>query len=163
MQPILPHTEVEIAALTRDAWGKLVLELIDGTRIVDIRPVRGFPITCPDYGISLVDRDGREAVWIARLSACPAEVRARLEEDLAARDFLPRIEKIHGLSSIREPCEWDVQTDRGRTRFVLKSDEDVRRLDARRAMITDAHGVQYLVPEVGRMDRVSRRYLERYL
>ncbi len=46
------------------------------------------------------------------------------------RDFLPEIRQVFSVSSNHEPCEWDVQTDRGRVKFVLKNDEDVRRVDA---------------------------------
>ena len=126
-------------------------------------PLRGFPITQPDYGISLVDADAREVVWIENLNDCHDEVCALLRDELAMRDFLPVIERIHGISHNREPSEWDVQTDRGRVQFVLKVMEDVRRLDAKRAMVTDANNVQYLIMNLAQLDTKTRRFMERYL
>jgi len=153
----------DIVQLERDAQGDLILRLRDGTRHVSVRPVRGFPITQPDYGISLVDADAREVVWIENLGNCRDDVCSLIRDELAMRDFLPVIERIYSISHNREPSEWDVQTDRGRVHFVLNVMEDVRRLDAKRAMVTDANKVQYLVTNVAHLDATTRRFMERYL
>ncbi|MDX1964021.1 MAG: DUF1854 domain-containing protein [Pirellulales bacterium] len=152
-----------ITAVVRDAYGNLRVEFADGGGCGDVRPVRGFPISQPEYGVALVDADGREVCWIEDFTALPAAIRQPLAEELALRDFLPRITRVVSVSRLAEPCEWQVETDRGPTRFVLKSDEHVRRIDAQRAMVTDAFGVQYLVKNLKQMDAASRRYLERYL
>lgn len=156
-------TFADIMLLERDAQGDLILQLRDGTRHVAVRPVRGFPITQPDYGISLVGADAREVVWIENLGDCRDDVRSLIRDELAMRDFLPVIERIYTISHSREPSEWDVQTDRGRTQFVLNVMEDVRRLDGKRAMVTDANNVQYLVTNLGQLDSKTRRFMERYL
>lgn len=153
----------DIVLLERDAQGDLILELRDGARHVAVRPVRGFPITQPDYGISLVDAEAREVVWIENLGDCRDEVCALIRDELAMRDFLPVINRIYNISHSREPSEWDVQTDRGRAQFVLNAMEDVRRLDAKRAMITDANNVQYVIMNLGQLDIKTRRFMERYL
>ena len=66
-------------------------------------------------------------------------------------------------SAVVEPSEWEVETDRGRTRFLLKSEDDVHPLDECTALITDAHGVRYLIPDTRQLDPASRRRLERFL
>ena len=156
-------TFADIVSLERDAQGDLVLQLRNGTHHVSVRPVRGFPITQPDYGISLVDGDAREVVWIENLAACDNAVCALIRDELAMRDFLPVIQRIYNISHNREPSEWDVQTDRGRVQFILNVMEDVRRLDAQRAMVTDGNNVQYIVTNLSKVDAKTRRYLERYL
>jgi hypothetical protein len=158
-----PATFADIELLERDAQGDLVLQLRDGTRHGSIRPVRGFPISQPDYGISLVDGEAREVVWIENLSTCDSAICTLIRDELAMRDFLPVIQRIYSISGTHEPSEWDVQTDRGRVQFILNVMEDVRRLDAQRAMVTDGNNVQYLVMNLGMMDAKTRRYLERYL
>ncbi|HLT25998.1 MAG TPA: DUF1854 domain-containing protein, partial [Zeimonas sp.] len=62
-------------SLSRDAFGRLVLHEPDGTRHVGIVPVRAFPISAPDEGVSLLGADGRERVWIERLSSLDDERR----------------------------------------------------------------------------------------
>lgn len=158
-----PAASADIVLLERDPQGDLILELRDGSKYLAVRPVRGFPITQPDYGISLVDADTREVVWIENLGKCREDVAALIRDELAMRDFLPVISRIYNISHNREPSEWDVQTDRGRTQFVLKVMEDVRRLDTKRAMITDANNVQYLIINLSQLDVKTRRYMERYL
>lgn len=149
--------------LFRNERGQLVLVDSQGREHVDVTAVRGFPISDPDFGISLCDDDGKELIWVRRLSELATELREIVEEELAQREFLPVILRIVSISANSEPCEWLVDTDRGRTTFLLKTDEDVRRLDERRAMIIDGNGVSYLIADLIALDRLSQRYLERYL
>jgi hypothetical protein len=149
--------------LERDSFGRFVLVEADGKRHVDIEPVRAFPMSDPEHGLSLVSAEGRELVWIDDLTQVPAKVREVLDQELTSREFAPQIKRVLDISLEVDPCEWEVETDRGTTKFVLKSEEDVRRLDAKRALVIDAHGIRYMIPDVEALDRKSRRILERYL
>ncbi len=149
--------------LHRDPFGRLALTDAHGVQHLGVNPIRGFPISAAEYGVSICDQEGRELVWIRRLSELPGELRNLLEHELSQREFMPVLESIDKISTNNEPCEWQVQTDRGPTAFVLKSDEDVRRLDGARAIVTDANGIAYLIADLNRLNAVSQRYLERYL
>ena len=83
-------------------------------------------------GISLCDSTGHELVWIDDLSELPDPIRQLLQDDLARRAFLPILTRIVRVTNPVEPTEWEVETDRGPTRFVLNSDEDVHRLEDHR-------------------------------
>jgi hypothetical protein len=148
---------------THDEFGRLVFHDAAGEQHVDVTPVRGFPISDREFSVSICNGEGRELLWIERLSDLPAEMRETLQTDLARREFMPVLERIVSISANSEPCEWEVETDRGRTKFVLKTDEDVRRIDDARAMVSDANGVSYLIRSLAALDGTSRRYLERYL
>lgn len=149
--------------LERDTFGRLVLIDAAGERHVGIVPVRAFPLTAPDQGLSLVGSDGRERVWIDRVDHLPEAVRAVLDADLAARDFAPVLQQLHRVSSFGVPSTWQVRTDRGETEFVLKAEEDIRRLEGGALLIGSAHGVQFRIPDVKALDRGSRKLLERFL
>ena len=149
--------------LERDAFGYLVLTDAEGMRHVGVVPVRAFPLTAPDDGISLVGSDGRELVWIDRMDVLPASLRRLLDEDLVARDFAPTLMKLHKVSSFGVPSTWQVSTDRGESSFVLKAEEDIRRLEGGALLIASAHGVQFRIPDVKSLDRASRKLLERFL
>ena len=149
--------------LERDAFGRLVLIDSTGTRHEGIVPIRAFPISDPQHGLSLTSADGRELAWIDDINDLPAESRALIDAELREREFAPQIRRILRVSLQTEPCEWEVETDRGPTKFVLKSDGDVRRFDKHRAMVIDAHGIHYLIPDTDALDRHTRRILERYL
>ena len=151
-------------ALARNAHGRLVLTLADGTAHEGVVPVRAFPIAAPGEGLSLVGSDGHELAWIDRLADLPAPVRTLIEEDLAVREFVPTIQRILSVSSFSTPSTWQVETDRGPSRLVLKAEEDIRRLAGRtRLLIAGSDGLQFLVPDSTALDRHSRRLLERFL
>jgi hypothetical protein len=149
--------------LEHDAFGRFVLVRADGVKHVGVETVRGFPISDPQHGISLRDADGRELIWIDDLAQLPEAVHRELEAELAQREFMPRIQRILRISLQTDPCEWEVETDRGPTKFVLKSEENVRRLDKQRALVIDANGIRYLIADTKQLDKPSRRLLERYL
>ena len=150
--------------LHRNPHGRLVLTLSDGTAHEGVVPVRAFPIAAPHEGLSLVGSDGHELQWIDRLDTLPAPQRQLLEEELAVREFVPTIEKIVAVSSFSTPSTWDVQTDRGAARLVLKAEEDIRRLAGRtRLLIASADGVQFKIDDSTTLDKASRRLLERFL
>lgn len=149
--------------LERDAFGRLVLIDAAGERHAGIVPVRAFPLTAPEAGLSLVGSDGRERAWVDRIDALPEAMRALLAADLAARDFAPVLLALRRVSSFGVPSTWHVSTDRGDTEFVLKAEEDIRRLEGGALLIGSAHGVQFRIPDVKALDRGSRKLLERFL
>ena len=148
--------------LHTDAWGRLVLTDARGQH-VGVQPVRAFPVSDPGHGLAICDARGQELIWIEDLAALPAPVRRVIEEALARREFVPIIRRVLDISAPVEPSEWEVETDRGKTRFILNSEDDVRYLGENRAMVVDAHGIRYLIPDTSQLDPVSRRLLERYL
>lgn len=150
-------------SLVRDAFGRLVLTLPDGTTHEAIVPVRAFPIGAPDEGLSLVSSDGHELVWLDTLDAAPPAARTLIEEELAGREFMPVIQRIIEVSTFATPSTWRVETDRGPTALVLKGEDDIRRLAGDRLLIADTHGIHYLVRNFQALDRHSRRLLDRFL
>ena len=149
--------------LTREVSGALLLTCADGTLHRGVVPVRAFPLAAPDEGISLVSQEGHEVGWVADLQAVPAELRTLLQDELALRDFIPVITRLVAVSSFGTPSVWTVQTDRGDTSFVLKGEEDIRRLSRQALLIAAGHGVHFSVKDMGTLDRASRRLLERFL
>jgi hypothetical protein len=157
------HRDAYGFRLAVDAWGRLMLTDAAGRQHVGVEPVRSFPVSDPAHGISLCDAEGHELFWIDDLADLPEATRRLLEEELARREFMPIIRRILAISALVEPSEWDVETDRGRTRFILNSEDNIRRLDEHRAMVLDTQGIRYLIPDLRTLDAGSRRILERYL
>jgi hypothetical protein len=76
---------------------------------------------------------------------------------------MPRIQRIVAVSGYATPCTWSVQTDRGATAFVLRGEEDIRRLGGQALLIADNHGIHYLVGDMRALDKHSRKLLDRFL
>ncbi|SEK78675.1 DUF1854 domain-containing protein [Nitrosovibrio tenuis] len=149
--------------LSQNAFGRLVFTGKDGEAHEGIVPVRAFPITAPDTGIALVDQHGHELAWIDRLSDLPDALRTLIERNLISREFGPEIKRIQKVSSFVTPSIWHVETDRGETAFILKGEEDIRRLTAPTLLIADSHGINFLIRDRFALDHHSRKILDRFL
>jgi hypothetical protein len=149
--------------LTRNAFGRLVLNTPLGEVFEGVVPVRAFPIQSPEVGISVVHTDGHEVTWIDRLSEVLEPAQSLIREELETREFMPEILSIDSVTSFSTPCTWLVQTDRGETRFVLRGDEDIRRVGPIILLVTDSHGIQFLIRDPLRLSKESRKILDRFL
>ena len=150
-------------SLQRDGFGALTLIDQNGVEHTGVVPVRAYPISAPEAGIALVNQDGTEMGWIDDLAELSAELRKIVEAELEAREFMPEINAIVDVSSYATPCTWQVATDRGPTRFVLRGEEDMRRLPGDGLLIADNHGIHYLLRDMTTLDRHSRKILDRFL
>lgn len=154
---------MERFSLFRDPEGTLVFVDEGGRRVSGVEPVRMFPLTDPDRWISLCDADANELVCIEDLGSLPPEVREVVKEELAVREFLPIIKKIIKISTRSEPSQWQVETDRGETSFIVRDEDDVHRLGKGRMLVIDIHGTRYLIPDVYRLDSASRKSLAHFI
>lgn len=149
--------------LQRNAFGKLVLTTLDGQTHEGVMPVRAFPIQSPERGISLMSSDGHEVAWVDALSDVPQPAQGLIREALGGWEFMPEIQAILSVTSFATPCTWQVLTDRGETRFVLRGDEDIRRLAGNTLLVTDSHGIHFLIRDLTTLSRDSRKILDRFM
>ena len=149
--------------LTRNEAGRLVWTGADGQTCAGVVPVRAFPISAAEEGLSLVDADGHELAWIDRLEKLPAGQQELVRQGLQEREFMPEIKRLKGVSGFATPSTWSVETDRGDFELVLKGEEDIRRLTAGTLLVADTHGVQFLIRDLFALDRYSRKLLDRFL
>lgn len=150
--------------LTRNTFGRLVFVGADGTAHEGIVPVRAFAISAPDEGIALLSAEGRELQWIETLDTLPEDIRALIADELAQREFMPEIKRIATVSSYATPSTWQVETDRGPTALILKSEDDIRRLRGPGALlIADSQGIHFLIRDRKSLDAHSQHILKRFL
>ena len=149
--------------LTRNAYGRLLLTTPQGEVHEGVSPVRAFPVQAPEDGISLVSTDGKEVGWIDRIEDWPAAAGALVREELTGREFMPEIARINSVTSFATPCTWSVATDRGETEFVLRGEEDIRRLTVDTLLISDIHGIHYLIRDLRELDKHSKKIIDRFL
>lgn len=149
--------------LSRNAFGRLVLTTAEGEVFEGVVPVRAFPIQSPEDGIGMVHTDGHEVAWIESLAAVPAPIQQLIREELETREFMPEILTIASVTSFSTPCTWRVLTDRGETRFVLRGGEDIRRVGPTILLVTDSHGIQFLIRDRSNLNKESQKILDRFL
>lgn len=149
--------------LSRNSYGRMILTTASNPIEREVVPVRAFPISNSLHGIALVDRQGCELVWIDSLVELPQDSRELIENELASREFIPEIKRIVKISSFITPTTWSVETDRGNTDFVLKGEEDIRRLSASSLMMADQYGIYFLIRDRAKLDHHSRKLLDHFL
>ena len=149
--------------LSRNTFGRLVVADRDRQIWEEVVPVRAFPITAAGEGIALVDGHGQEAVWIDNLAELPKAGQTLIEEELAYLEFMPEVNRIDKVSSFATPSTWQVQTNRGSTTLILNGEEDIRRLSLTTLLITDSHGIRFLIRNRSLLDRHSNKLLDRFL
>ncbi|ANI99851.1 hypothetical protein A8O14_07080 [Polynucleobacter wuianus] len=148
--------------LMRDALGRLVFVDAKGASHIGVHPVRAFPITSPSAGIGIMDQSGKEVFWYPDVAVIPNNELQLIEEELAAREFMPVIERITKVSTFATPSIWDIETDRGPTRIRLRGEEDIRRISGNTLLIADSNGLQFLIKDSTALDKVSKKLLDRF-
>ena len=149
--------------LHRNSFGRLVFTDTGGAVHEGVVPVHAFPISAPSEGVAMVTTDGHELAWIDQLTDLPDNTRKLLEEELASREFIPEIHGISRVSTFATPSIWEVETDRGHTSFILKGEDDIRRLNHTSLLIADSNGIHFLIRDIQKLDRDSRKLLDRFL
>jgi ABC-type multidrug transport system ATPase subunit len=161
-----PHDAVPLCAaedleLSLDEHARLWVSLKSGEKIA-VSARRAFPLTDPDSYVSLLDQASLERACFASLGALPQAKRELLQRALAKADFLPEVRHIRAITQEGTSSRWQVDTDRGLTEFLVDQEDHVRPLDDGRHLVSDAHGMRYLVPVPSALDAVSRKLLSRF-
>ncbi len=150
--------------LQRNAFGKLLYIDAEGVSHEGVTPVRAFALSAPDQGLSLISAEGKELQWIDRLDDLPADTRTLIAEELAQREFMPVIQRIVAVGSFATPSTWQVDTNRGATELVLKSEDDIRRLRGTNGLlIADSNGIHFMIRDRTALDAHSQKILKRFL
>ena len=158
----VPLMDVSHLALERDSDGSLwAIDRLGGGR-ERVVPRRCFPLTHPDGFVCLVDEHGLDRVCIEDPNVLGEDTRHLLWSTLGEHEFLPRVTRIESVMHEATWSEWHVETDRGSRVFVVDQEDNIRRLDDGRHVITDSHGMRYLFPEPEKLDHASRHWLGRY-
>ena len=69
--------------LRQDAFGNLDLVWSDGQVVERVTPVRAFPFSDPEQGLSLVDTEGHEVLWLDSINQLTSADRALVDDVLA--------------------------------------------------------------------------------
>ena len=148
--------------LHQDPSGQWQLQL-NGELHQGVVVVRAFPIAAPDEAVSILSAEGDELLWLPQPLLLPQVQKDAVLAALQVREFMPEIQRVDAVSSFTTPSTWSVQTHRGFTQFVLRGEEDIRRISSKTLIVADEHGVQFLIRDLPTLDRHSRKLLDRFL
>jgi len=157
----LPLLEPSTLELTLDEEGQLWAVTPGETRIA-VFARRAFPLSAPERFVSLVDEHHFERACFATLDVLSATAREVLSKALERCEFLPQVRGILSIVQEATLSRWEVETDRGPRRFTVDQEDHVRPLEDGRHLVSDSHGMRYLVPVPSELDVVSRKLLARF-
>lgn len=152
--------------LHRNAEGRLVLSRANGEadkQDTPIQIVACFPWSHPQQYISLRDDKGHELYLIESLDELETQRRQLVEEELALRNFLPRVTVIHAITDQMEFFHWSVTTSAGQRSFLTRRHERPRQLRNGQMLIKDICNDIYAIARSEDMDPKSLRLLWVYM
>jgi len=130
----------------------------------EVRIARAFPFSDPDRYIGLRDGDDKDIGILVTLNEMDRDSRAIVEEELERRYFTPRIERVLTVNEEFGVVTWEVETDRGPRRFLVRNLRDSTfPLGANRLMITDTDGNRYEFPDVSAVGTKAMTVLSKVL
>ncbi len=119
------------------------------------------PVTGKGKEISFIN-NGKEYLIIDGLHDLDPLSRAIAEDELEKSYFLPRINTILRTEVFQGNRYFDVITDRGKCRFVIKNPfTSIRKISEQGLLIRDVVGNQFIIEDLRVLDDKSRGELEK--
>ncbi len=161
----LRYLTPEMAAFTRTEGGFVSLK-VEGEEYSRVQVVRMFPFSEPGKYISIrtAEETSKEIGVIERLETFPEDVQKMLSEQLALRYFTPIITKIYQIKDEYGFAYFDVDTDRGHCRFVIRMGGNaVVHLSDTRIIISDIDENRFEIPDVSKLTIKEQKKLDLFL
>ena len=141
-----------------------VVAVIDGATAIPVRVVWARPISGRGADIGLMNDKKVCVAMLADLQDFPADSRGIALEELDRRYCIARIASVFATQVQFGNRYWDVDTDRGRRRFLLREpSKNVTRSAPDQVMIRDTLGNRYVIDSFGKLDARSQEEAERAL
>lgn len=157
------YIDNDMARFVRKDLTIVDMELSDGRRFETLEPHRLFPVSLQDQFITLLDENGVEQAVIRDLKTLPKDQREIIEDCLNEYYLIPKILRIRDYRERYDGLTLFTDTDKGpadiEIRILLKG----FRMDGVRVLIRDINDNRYEIPDINRVDNLSRQILGRYL
>lgn len=163
-EPHFPRLDPERLRVFRDGSGKLRLVVAGDRCYVDARVARAFPLSLPDRYVTFLDGKDRVIGTVREPERLDEDSRQAVRRELKRRYFTPTIRRFHDAREEFGAVYCDVETDRGRRRFVARGLRDtVQELGEGELLMSDVDGNRYRIEDWRRLDLRSLRLLERLI
>lgn len=127
----------------------------DDKTCLRVVPIRSFPISIRDGYISLRDMKGNELGVIKDPNELDETSRKLLNEEIDKRYFTPSIKRIISIRDKMGIVEWDIDTDRGRRKFITRSIHHSIEETSTGFIIKDMEGNRYELKNPSELDSAS--------
>ncbi len=121
-------------------------------KILLLRPIsdRSGPVSIHDTN------SNKEIAVLSSLEQLDEQSRTLAVADINQRYRIPQISKVHSCTVTRGNRYWDVNTDKGRTRFLINDPaKHITWLNEQHLIIRDVSGCHYEISNVNDLDELS--------
>ena len=157
------YIDGDMAKFTRTDLTLVDMELSDGKKFEKLEPKRLFPVSDLNRFITLLDENGVEQAVIRDLTTLPAEQREVIESCLNEYYRVPQIQKIWAYEERFDGLTLHTETDKGPADIEIRVLITGFRMDGVRALLRDINDNRYEIPDVTKLDNLSKQILGRYL
>ncbi len=158
------YIDNDVAHFERTDLTFVDMTLYTGEKYEHLEPRRLFPMTGVSKYITLLDPDGNEVAVIRDLATLPASERTVIEECLNEYYHIPKIEAITGLSEKFGVIKFFCETDRGTCVVEIRNVvHQIKLMYGFRILIKDNDDNRYEIPDIKRLDKKSRAFLDDYI
>jgi len=125
---------------------------------------RIFPLSHPDSYICIQDGAGKEVGVLRTMVGLEPSSDSIIREELDRRYFTPEIHQIEALKQEAGMWRFDVQTQRGATRFFVRNWRDnAHEISPNRWQILSVDGARFEISNLEALDAKSQRLLDQLL
>ena len=134
----------------------------DDRSFVAVAVARAFPFSKPDSYIGLQDGAGKDIGIMPTIDGIDEESLRIIDEEMARRYFTPTVNKVNLVTELQGTVTWEVETDRGDRRFVVRNLRDnAYAVSPGHIMLTDSEGNRYYFPNIGGLSRKAFEVLSK--
>lgn len=157
------YIDSDMAKFTRTDLTLVDMELNDGRKFEKLEPKRLFPVSDLNRFITLLDENGAEQAVIRDLATLPAEQREIIESCLNEYYRVPKIQRIWAYEERLDGLTLHAETDKGPADIEIRVLITGFCMDGVRALLRDINDNRYEIPDVTKLDNLSKQILGRYL
>lgn len=136
---------------------------LDGKEYRRVILTRALPLNAPDDYICITDVDRNELGIIEHISDFPEDQQTLIRRELSQRYFCPDITAITAIKEKMGHFYFDVKVGDYPMSFTIRDLSKNIRCTEGQVILTDVDGNRFLISDIGRIDKKSRRKLEPYL
>ena len=154
----------DMARFTRKNITLVDMELFDGRKFENLEPRRLFPLSGLEKYITLLNEEGVEQAIIRDLNTLPPSERAIIEDCLREYYLIPKVTKIVNCTEKFGVLSLDVETDRGPALIEIRNIlHGVKLLYGIRVLLRDGNDNRYEIPDITKLDKQSRQFMDTFL
>ena len=143
---------------------QVLVEFDDNNESVSVKIVWARPVTGRGKEVSIVDKDKKEILSLSCLDRLDPKSRVIATEELEHRYLMPGISKIAGITVNFGNRYWDVETNHGDRRFVMKDPNDyITQVSEDHYVIRDTLGNRYEIESFSALDAKSQAEMHKIM